>query len=63
VLIEVALGLRFARRLEIPLGLAAAAQNPTKGYAFPPAQPLGNLARLTKLDDVTHPELDDHRAM
>jgi hypothetical protein len=24
-------------------------------------QPLGKLTRLTKLDDVTHPEPDDHR--
>jgi len=62
MLIEVRAGLRVARSLEITLGLAAAMREPVLGRTFLVVQPFGLLTRLTKLDDVTHPELDDHRA-
>ena len=62
MLIEVLAGLRVARSLEFALGLAAAMREPIFGRTLLVAQPFGLLTRLTKLDDVTHPELDDHRA-
>jgi hypothetical protein len=60
--IEIPSGLRIARNIKIAFGLAPAVQQPIGGSALFVTPPIGLLARRTKLDDVTHPELDDHRA-
>jgi hypothetical protein len=61
VLIEILAGLRIARYVKIALGLATTVQQSIGGRALLVTQPFGLLARRTKLDDVTHPELG-HRA-
>jgi hypothetical protein len=57
MLVELAAGLRVARGLEIAFGFASAMQNTISRRALLLALPFRSLARLTKFDDVTHPEL------
>jgi hypothetical protein len=54
--------LRVARSLQVALGLASTVPQPIGGGTLLFVQPVGPLARLTKLDDVTHTQLDDHPA-
>jgi hypothetical protein len=57
VLVELAAGLRVTRCLEIAFGFASAMQNTIGRRALFLALPFRSLARFTKFDDVTHPEL------
>jgi hypothetical protein len=57
VLVELAAGLRVTRCLEIAFGFASAMQNTIGRRALLLALPFRSLARFTKFDDVTHPEL------
>jgi hypothetical protein len=55
MLVELSVGLRFARGLQLAFSFAAAMQKSIGRGARFLALPIRLLARLTKLDDVTHP--------
>ncbi len=57
MLVELAAGFRVARCLESAFGFTAAMKKSIGPRAFFFALPFRPLARFTKFDDVTHPEL------
>jgi hypothetical protein len=55
VLFEIMSGFRVARSHKIAFRLTAAMPKPISRCATPMQRPLGDLASLAKVDDVTHP--------
>jgi len=54
--VKVAAGFRIARGNELALGLAATMEQAVRGRLSLRVSALGLLARLAKIDDVTHPQ-------